>query len=339
MAIQSITLRGSNMREAELSPATAAAIEAKKYGLGSDAYAYQEKIFHLFRLHLSGHRGLVESSLDNAMGQVRRFARHVEKPIWNWEKDDVTHFIAFKKEEVDLSVGSQALYFTYLRILQNWLFSDKGLRNEIHQKFGVQVQEWIGPENSIPIRRRGRKAKKATNALNNEEFLMMMKEFDAEIALAFASGSKSAYPLARDKVMTVVLYEYGLRVSEACDLHIYQFQEDKRYPQFGKYACIYLVGKGGVEAGVHALDPNLVAVLEWYEEYIRPHFLSINTENPHLYFYSERGGALTDEQVRRRLASVGKNAGIAKKVTPHVCGVHTEPMRCHCSAQLEHKSN
>lgn len=315
MTRQVISLRAGNMREENLSPLETD--EAKSLGFGGEALAHHNKIIKLFETHLRGHRLLLQGSIDTAMSNVGRFARYVQRPIWLWEPSDLTNFIDSKIQQSDISVSTQAIYFTYLRMLQNWLFNNQGLLNEIHHKFGVQPQRWIDQTNAIPVRRRGRKSKKDKTALSGEEFVRVMKEFDDQIALAFATGSKSAYPLARDKVMVTVEYEYGLRVSELCDLRLDQFMPDNKYPQFGKYAILALIGKGRVDAAVHALDPKIADVLNWYETWIRPHFMTEKTTDTGLYFYSERGGKLVDEQVRRRLKDVTAKAGITKRITPH----------------------
>ena len=140
----------------------------------------------------------------------------------------------------------------------------------------------------------------------------------AAIELAFQSNSKARYPLARDKVMTLVAYTYALRVSELVNLHLYNFQPDKRYPQFKQFASVDLIGKGDYEGSTHALDPSIVEVMEWYLEYIRPAFQDQDTEDLDLVFYSQQGGPVTDEQFRRRLLDIGQQAGIKKRVTPHM---------------------
>lgn len=289
------------------------------FGFTGETREYTGKLLHLFAVHLSGSRNLKPTSVNVALAAVRRFMIFTARPIWEWRHADVAAFIDFKKRTVeDFSVSSQAFYFTYLRILQTWLFNDLGLRQEILQKFGVQVQVWIDARNAIPLRGKRRKAKKVTHALNEVEFQRLMDEFDAAIELAFASNSKSAYPLARDKVITAVSYEYGLRVSEVVKIKVGDFHEDRRHPIFKKFAILTVVGKGGIIGSPHALDPQIVALLEWYEEFIRPHFQSEETTEGDLYFYSERGGRLTDEQIRRRLLQMGMQAAIKKRVTPHV---------------------
>ena len=311
--------RNSNTLPQNLSPADAPVAEVDKYGFSGETKEYYEKLVNLFRLHMRGTRSNKENSVGRALGCIRSFTQFTQRPIWEWTKRDLPEFFEHKNKEVEggLSVSTQSGYITYLRQLQNYLFSDKGLRSDIHTKFGVQLQEWIDGTNSVVIKSKNRKRKKLTQAVTPDDFTKILAEFDAQIKLAFETGSKAAYPLARDKVIAIVTYEYGLRVSEVLALHTWNFQPDPKYPQFKDYAIICLIGKGDYDGSIHLLDPDLVIVMEWYEKYIRPHFQTAETTDGELFFYSERGGSLVDEQFRRRLQKIANQAGVKKKISPH----------------------
>ncbi|MBK7366118.1 MAG: tyrosine-type recombinase/integrase [Nitrosomonas sp.] len=317
--INYITPRDGNTLLQSFSPDDTSVSEVDKYGFSGEVKEYTEKLLNLFRLHMRGCRNNQENSVGRALGCIRSFMQFTQRPIWEWTKRDLPAFFEHKNKELDgdLSISTQSGYVTYLRQLQNYLFSDKGLRNEIHTKFNVQLQEWIDGTNSPVIKGKNRKRKKLTQAVAPEEFAKILAEFDAQIKLAFETDSKSAYPLFRDKVIATVIYEYGLRVSEAVALHTWNFQPDPKYPQFKNYAILTLIGKGGYEGSVHLLDPAFVGVMDCYLQYIRSHFQSEKTVDGELLFYSERGGSLVDEQFRRRLQKIANQAGIKKKISPH----------------------
>jgi len=303
--------------------------DTDEFGFRGETRAYTAKLLHLFEVHLKGGHGLGDGSLELAMGKVKGVLRFVRKPIWRWCHADVTNFIAHKRDTVEnLAVSTQAGYFAYLRSLQSWLFSDLGLRQEILTKFGVQVQEWIDERNAIPIRNKNRKGKKR-DALSADDFARLMGELDAEIKLAFACGSKAAYPLARDKAILAAMYGFGVRVSNAVAVRMEHFKPDRRHPIFERYARLRVYAKGGITGTPHLLDPQLSEVFEWYEKYIRPHFLTTKTKDIGLFFYSERGDQLGSEQIRRRLKAIASRAGIKANVTPHVLR-HT-----HCTDAME----
>lgn len=318
--ISYLNMRDGNTLVKTVSPQDAIPEDRDSLGFRGEVRSHMEKLLTLFRQHMIGTHNNKSNSADRAVGCIRTFTRFTGRPIWLWTLLDLPAFITHKNDTIEggFSHSSQAGYITYLRTLQNFLMGDVGLRNEIHQKFGVQLQEWVNSTNSVVMKTRRKKRKKVTFALSGEEFGLLMAEYDAQIALAFETNSKARYPLARDKVMTQVAYTYGLRVTELVTLHLWNFVPDKRYPQFKQFGTIDLIGKGDFEASIHALDPEIVAVMEWYLEYIRPAFQDENTKDPTLVFYSERGVALCDEQFRRRLGSVAMRAGIKKKITPHV---------------------
>ena len=315
-----VTLREANTLAEKQSPQVEHLDSEDAFGFKGAVRIHMEKLLGLFRRHMRGTRSNKENSLERAMSCVQTFIRFTKRPIWLWTKEDLPAFLEHKNETIagGASTQTQAGYITYLRILQNFLMNDLGLRNEIHQKFGVQLQEWVDPTNSIVIKSKRNKRKKLTHALSDDEFTMLMDEFSAAIELAFQSNSKARYPLARDKVMTLVAYSYALRVSELVNLHLTNFRPDKRYPQFKQFASVDLIGKGDYEGSTHALDPSIAEVMEWYLEFIRPAFQDQDTEDLDLVFYSQQGGPVTDEQFRRRLLEIGQQAGIKKRVTPHM---------------------
>jgi len=293
--------------------------QSRDLPLHGDELKETKKLLKLFEAHLSGTRGLANSSLEVALGCLRTFIRHTKLPPWQWRHQTVSDFIYAKKKECDLSVGRQASYFTYLRIFQNYLLSDRNLCNEIHRQFGVQPQEFIGPENSIPIKRKNRVRKRVVSALTKEEYERLIDEYMAAIALAEVAGSKSLFPLMRDVVMVQLTYLLGLRVAELCSLLMSSFCEDRQYPHFGPYSLWTVIGKGSKVRTIRALNPEIKELMDWYFEVVRVRFLSENTKNPNLIFLSERGCKLCERQFARSLGKMGAQAGITRlKVTPHI---------------------
>lgn len=315
-----VTLRDANTLAENVSPQAESLENEDSFGFRGEVRVHMAKLLGLFRRHMVGTRSNKANSAERAMSCVQTFVRFTGRPIWLWTKEDLPAFLEHKNDTIEggFAPQSQAGYITYLRILQNFLMTDLGLRNEIHQKFGVQLQEWVDATNSIVIKTKRGKRKKVSHALSEQEFTMLMDEFTASMELAFQANSKARYPLARDKVMTQVAYTYALRVSELVNLHTWNFKPDRRYPQFKNFASVDLIGKGDYEGSTHALDPAIADVMEWYLTYIRPAFQGEHTTDLELVFYSQQGGPVTDEQFRRRLLEIGKRAGINKRVTPHM---------------------
>lgn len=142
-----------------------------------------------------------------------------------------------------------------------------------------------------------------------------MEQFDFEIRQAKLSGNKSYNTLRRDKAMYMVALLTGVRVDELVNLKINSFQPDLKYPNFGNYALLTVVGKGRKTRVVRLYNPLIKPLMdEWYLDDVRPGFLSKRTDDSNLLFLSERGGEICTEQVRRMLQNIASNAGITIRV-------------------------
>lgn len=270
-----------------------------------------------FRSHVAARKkaGTVEA----AIGCVLPVVRFTQLPPWRWTHQDVTNFIAHKVENDGIGVSRQAQYFTYLRAFQNFILRDKPRRNQIKTQFGVVFQEFIDEENSIAIKGKGSRPKQARRSLSREEYEAILDEFDKCILVAYRANSKSRFVLMRDKTMVQVAYIFGLRIDELTGIHLSDFQEDVNYENFGPYALLSIIGKGGKFRIVRAMNPDIREVLDWYVENVRPYFVKEQTEDLDLLFYSERGNRLLNDQLGRRLKDITTQAGIVgKRITPHV---------------------
>lgn len=275
-------------------------------------------IFLMFEKHMRGSGGCAESTIELAIGALRGFMNHVKVPPWRWMTRHVDDFLSYKVSEGSISVGRQGTYITYLRQLQNYLRDERGLCNEILEKFGAQPQTFIDSENAIAIKKKNHTRKKAIKALSGEECQRIIDEFDAMIKLAKQTSSKAYKTLMRDKIMTQVMLMTGLRVDELVNLTVHNFSSDAKNPNFGDFALLTVVkGKGRKTRVVRLYNPLIKDVMEWYLNKVRGAFLSKDTEDFNLLFLSERGNKLCTEQVRRMITDIRVAAGIHTRVTPH----------------------
>lgn len=278
-----------------------------------------EMLLTMFERRMRGGASYAEGTIELGMGAVRGFLNFVKLPPWKWLPRHVDEFISHKVLHDDIGYGRQSTYLTYLRQLQNMLLSDRGLCNEIHQRFGIQPQMFVNKENSIAIKRKGQSRKKVIKTLSAEECQMLIQEFDVQIKLAKQSSSKAYRPLMRDKTITMLLLMTGLRVEELVNLTVHNFAPDASYPNFGNYALLTVVkGKCHKTRVVRLYNPLIKDLMEWYLDRVRPGFLSKDTKDFDLLFLSERGQELCTEQVRRMLKKMVAAAGVSARVTPHI---------------------
>lgn len=104
----------------------------------------------------------------------------------------------------------------------------------------------------------------------------------------------------RDHAMLELLYATGLRVAECCGLD---------WDDVDRRRCtVRVMGKGGKERVVPAGDAALEALDAW---------LTVRGEGRGALFTNLRGGRLTTRSVHRIVKRRARDAGIARRVTPH----------------------
>jgi site-specific recombinase XerD len=113
----------------------------------------------------------------------------------------------------------------------------------------------------------------------------------------------AAIEVRRYRAVAVVLYGTGLRISEALALRIDDIDGGRGVMHVRK-------GKGG-KARTVRLTPSL---LEWLRQY----WARDRPPAPFLFSSRRTGKPPTKQTVREALAQAGQEAGIKKRVTPHV---------------------
>ena len=285
--------------------------------LSAQEEAYLEKLVSLYLAHLRGTRGNAESTIKNYRGVLQRAVREIGRPPWAWVALDIDDLLSAHALRGVVS-GTQIVTITGLRGFQNWLLEDIGLCNEIQQLFGFRPQTFITSENSISYARKGRDSSKVITPLEPEQCAALLDEFQFQIEIARKQRRKSYQTLRRDYAITVLALSYGLRAAEIFGAEIPHFISDRRYPQFGDFAVLRVIGKGSKQRSVRLYAPKTAKVLKWYVEHVRAVFLTRHTQNTNLLFLSERGGALCPRQYRRTLASTAAAAGLSIHVHPHL---------------------
>ncbi len=106
----------------------------------------------------------------------------------------------------------------------------------------------------------------------------------------------------RDRALFDVLYSCGLRVSEVCNLDLYDVSDH----------AVRVLGKGGKERVV----PIAKKATESIDRYLSA-FEKMRAQNEKALFLSHRGKRLERTAVWQRLKHYAKEVGIEKKISPH----------------------
>ncbi len=112
---------------------------------------------------------------------------------------------------------------------------------------------------------------------------------------------------ARDRAMLQLLYASGLRVTELCELQLFDFMEDM--------GVVRVLGKGGKQRLVPVGRPAVAALRE-YRDGAR--LALLRGRSSRYLFVTARGECMTRQAFWKLLAAYGKKAGVFRHLTPHV---------------------
>ena len=122
---------------------------------------------------------------------------------------------------------------------------------------------------------------------------------------AHAGGALNLYfVLVRDIAVLEVLFATGARVSEICNL--------TRGDVDLQRGLIRVFGKGSRERTIELCDPETLATLREYES-----LTFVDQDSPY-FFQNRMGRRLTEQSVRTMLAKYTRQAGIGRRLTPHM---------------------
>lgn len=143
-----------------------------------------------------------------------------------------------------------------------------------------------------------------------------------EVELLLQQPDESEAKGVRNKAMLELLYATGLRVSELVSL-----RKNDVNLESGFLIC---KGKGGKERIVPLGKTSSVAVTKYLEE-ARQKFWKKETN---ILFITIRGGAFTRQGFWKMLKEYGEQAGLAKKISPHILRHSFATHLLECGADL-----
>ena len=113
----------------------------------------------------------------------------------------------------------------------------------------------------------------------------------------------------RDKTMLETLYATGMRVSELVSVPLRNVDLKMQY--------LIVMGKGSKERML-PLGRTALKYLERYISVVRPQLLHGKPEEVQELFVTSWGGPMTRQRVNELIEGYAKDAGITKRVTPHM---------------------
>ncbi len=238
----------------------------------------RKRDFHAF---LRLEKGMAANSIAAYLTDYDHLARYMVSLDVAPECVERAHLQQLLKElsEADISAVSQR------RMIAGWRMFFKSLVIEDAMK--------DNPALLLDLPARG---KHLPDVLSDEEISRMQSTFD----LSTDEGT-------RNYLAVEVLYGCGLRVSELVNLRLSDIYADEQ--------CLRIVGKGDKERWV-PINPRALELLSTYIHTVRSHVQTQAGEEPYV-FLNRRGHRLTRQMVFLVVQRAVREAGIAKRVSPH----------------------
>lgn len=306
--------------------------------LSGEKRNYAVNLMRDWRQQLLHINGLKRRTIEKQTGDIMRLLDFSKVAPWELTKKHVTEFLDDRysiSKSNELSPATVSSYCSSWRSLQNYIL-DPDRSNEIMRTFNVRPLVFVNEENGIAAKRYKANWKPKGWALTEDQIDAIDDTFRHLIQQAHRQGSKSFFPLIRDRVMFHVCIHFALRVSELVTIQMADFKRSHEplMQHFGDFGTLTVTGKNQVTGTIPMRERETFALLEWYVKNIRQKFLlkpdvdgldhstcSFNDKEfltGNLLFLSERKGVVSPQTFRDRLSQIAAASGvISRKLTPH----------------------
>ncbi|MBS0634633.1 MAG: site-specific tyrosine recombinase XerD [Verrucomicrobia bacterium] len=228
-----------------------------------------------FLLYLRAERGLSPNTLEAYGRDITNFLSFYTKPLTQLVKEDVINFLAMLQSQ-EYASSSVARALIALKVFFRFL-----KREGLHAEDVGQLLDTPKLWQMLP------------DVLSSSEVELLLNQPDC----ATNQG-------IRDKAILELLYATGIRVSELCNLSIYDVDDDQ----------VRVFGKGSKERIV-PISARAVAAIDSYLAKVRD--LHANEEEKRL-FLSLKGKPIDRTSVWKLIKAYAKKANITKNIFPHM---------------------
>lgn len=219
-----------------------------------------------------------------------------ENSIYAYESD-LVNFLNFLEEKgVKLTQVNEDILFLFFLSLKQKGISNKTLSrilSAIRGFFDFLLSENVMENNPARLFDGPKYSRTLPDVLTKEEVFRLIESPDLNTKYGF-----------RDKTMLELMYGSGLRVSELCDLILFDIDFEGGF--------LRITGKGDKQRVVPVHIQGL-KLLEEYIENIRPKF-SPKTDN---VFLNRFGRPISRQAIWKIIKYYAKKAGITKNISPH----------------------
>lgn len=253
---------------------------------------------------------------------IKQLAQHSGLYPWEWRLEDWDAWNTKLVAERGISIATQRKNGGTIRSFLKYVSTREVFQREAKQRFNAEVTEFID-EDEILHHLYESEQKEPRPAFTEELSDKFFDALKAEIKLESAFPSRKLLNLQRDLAFFYPMKVTGMRVGSITALNTDSFGPNPKVPEMGSYGAVYTIGKGSAGSGPRPIstwfdDPKIPALLEWYIQKIRPHYLKPNNPDERALFLSERGTRLSYQTIWRRLQDRLDDAGLqGRKLCNH----------------------
>lgn len=234
-----------------------------------------------YKQYLLVEKGLSKQTIESYIRDIESFIHYVEKTFYVKNINELT------KDHV----------YHYLKHIHGFMKESSIQRHmvSLRQFYIFLVKENIVDINIMSSFEIGKKGQYLPEVLSLDEVTLLLESIVVEDAIS-----------SRNRCMMELLYSSGLRVSELCQLTLYNINIQKRF--------VKCIGKGNKER-IIPMNPIVCQFLTEYIETYRPQLCQdINTN---YLFIDKRGKPIKRDNFYHILQKLVQNSGLQKHISPH----------------------
>lgn len=234
-----------------------------------------------YKQYLIVEKGLSYHTIDNYIRDIQRFIDYIEEHFKILSIEDVTkdHIYQYLKDlRMHLSENSVHRHIVSLRQFFKFMTKEKYVKKNLMTSFEI-----------------GKIGQHLPEVLSEKEVLQLIESIEVIDPIS-----------SRNRCMLELLYSSGLRVSELCQLTLYDINIQKRF--------VKCIGKGNKERIV-PMNSVVCDLLKEYIDVYRPQLYK-DTQTQYL-FLNLKGEPIKRDHFYHELEKIVLKSGISKHVSPH----------------------
>lgn len=266
-------------------------------------------------------RHLAESTIEDRVRLVRRFAAFTNEYPWQWQPSDLEDWSAsLVSRSTPVAASTLRSYQLAIGVFLDYVVDRRyGWHDVCVRRFGrgaIQVcHEWNTLAHTAEY-----EGRPGNRPFTRDELQLLFDYADERVDRTRRLGRKGWLAAFRDATIFKTAYAWGLRRREVARLDAVDFTRNAHAPEFGAHGMLS-VRWGKAAKGSPPRRRNVLTVMPWavetiaqYLDEVRP--LYGRSEHPALWL-TERGGRVSGEYLNQRFAEYRRHLQLPDELGMH----------------------